>query len=176
MSLEGQKATQIAHECLPNPSGSTFVAILFLKNHLKKLFSVYLKTMHTRTMGDLEKEMAAKLWWKQLLENALWCMMSTIFARGLTEINSFSFKSNLLTEIYKHFKISFGTGTAKSDILQKITEMVVKCSCAVEKIVAKETRRRKTTLNRSVCTLPIITHFSSAGSLWIHCRSGKSPA
>ena len=26
--------------------------------------------MHTRTMGNLEKEMAAKLWWKQLLANA----------------------------------------------------------------------------------------------------------
>ena len=38
---------------------------------MKKLVSVYLKTMHTRTMGNLEKEMAAKLWWKQLLANAL---------------------------------------------------------------------------------------------------------
>ena len=72
--------------------------------------------------------------------------------------HSFSFKSNLLREIYRHFEISFGTRTTKS-------EMVVECSCAVKKIVAKDTRRRKTTLNRSVCTLPIISHFSSAGSL-----------
>ena len=80
-------------------------------------------------------------------------------------INQLFFKSNLLREIYKHFEISFGTRTTKSDLLQKITEMVVECSCAVKKIVAKDTRRRKTTLNRSVCTLPIISHFSSAGSL-----------
>ena len=103
----------------------------------------------------------------------VWCR--TIFARRLTEINSFSFKSNLLREIYKHFEISFGTRTTKSD-LQKITEMVVECSCAVWKIVARDARRRKTTLNRSVYTLPIITHFFSAGSPWIHCPSGKSPA
>ena len=68
-------------------------------------------------------------------------------------------------EIYKHFEISFGTRTSKSDVLQKITEMVVECSGAVKKIVAKDARRRKTTLNRSVYTLPVITHFSSAGSL-----------
>ena len=79
--------------------------------------------------------------------------------------HSFSFKSNLLREIYRHFEISFGTRITKSDLLYKITEMVVECSCAVKKIVAKDTRRRKTTLNRSVCTLPIISHFSSAGSL-----------
>ena len=54
--------------------------------------------------------------------------------------HSFSFKSNLLREIYRHFEISFGTRTTKSDLLKKITEMVVECSCAVKKIVAKDTR------------------------------------
>ena len=41
VSLEGQKATQIAHECLPKPSGSTFVAICFLtKSFEKSIFGV----------------------------------------------------------------------------------------------------------------------------------------
>ena len=31
--------------------------------------------------------------------------------------HSFSFKSNLLREIYRHFEISFGTRTTKSDLL-----------------------------------------------------------
>ena len=61
--------------------------------------------------------------------------------RWLTEINYFSFKSNLLG-------ISFGTRTSKSDLLQKVTEMVVECSCLVKKIVGKDWRRRKTTLPR----------------------------
>ena len=113
-------------------------------------------------MRDLEKEMAAKLWWKQLLPNVLWCMCEMAHRN-----HSFSFKSNLLG-------ISFGTRTSKSDLLQKITKMVVECSCVVKKIVGKDARRRKTTLPRWVCTLPIITHFSSAGSLWIHNLSGKS--
>ena len=71
----------------------------------------------------------------------------------------------MLREIYKHFEISFGTRTTKSHLLQKITEMVVECSFAVKTIFAKDARRRKTTLNRSVYTLPVIAHFSSAGSL-----------
>ena len=37
--------------------------------------------------------------------------------------------------------------------------MVVECSCVVEKIAGKDATRRKTTLPRSLCTLPIITHF-----------------
>ena len=90
-----------------------------------------------------------------------------VCARWLTEINSFSFKSNLLG-------ISFGTRTSKSDLLQKITKMVVECSCVAKKIVGKDARRRKTTLPWWVCTLPIITHFFSADSLWIHNLSGKS--
>ena len=70
-------------------------------------------------------------------------MMSTIFARRVTEINFFSFKSNLLREIYEHFEIPFGTRTTKSDVLQNITEMVVECSCAVKKIVTKDARRKR---------------------------------
>ena len=74
----------------------------------------------------------------------------------------FSFKSNLLREFYKHFEISFGTKTLKYDLLQKITEIVVECSCVVKKIVGKDASRRKTALPRPVCTLSLITHFSSA--------------
>ena len=37
--------------------------------------------------------------------------------------------------------------------------MIVECSCVVEKIAGKDATRRKTTLPRSVCTLPIIIHF-----------------
>ena len=59
-----------------------------------------------------------------------------MFARWLTEINSFSFKSYLLREIYKHFVISVGSRTSKSD-LQKITEMVVECSCVVKRLSEK---------------------------------------
>ena len=68
-------------------------------------------------------------------------LISDICVRWLTEINSFSFKSNLLG-------ISFGTRTSNSDLLQKITKMIVECSCVVKKIVGKDTRRRKTTLPR----------------------------
>ena len=50
--------------------------------------------------------------------------------------------------IYKLSEILFGTRTSKSDLLQKITEMVVECSCVVKKIVGKDARRRKTTLPR----------------------------
>ena len=84
-------------------------------------------------------------------------MMSTIFARWLTEINSFSFKSNLL-------EISFGTRTLNSDLLQKITETVVECSCVVKKIVGKDAIEKKENDSTSVSLYPAY-YFSSAASL-----------
>ena len=172
---EGQKARNTDRtriftkaEWFKSTSLTIFVAIFYTQS--------FEKPNITKTMGNLEKEMAAKLWWKQLLPNVLWCMMSTIFARWLTEIKSFFLQKQFPLGNLQVFEISFGTRTSKSDLLQKITEMVVEGSCVVKSIVGKDATRRKTTLPRWVCTLPIITHFSSARSLWIHCPSGKSPA
>ena len=87
-------------------------------------------------MRDLEKK------WQGSYGGNNCCQTSSdICARWLTEINSFSFKSNLLG-------ISFGTRTSSSDLLQKITKMIVECSCVVKKIVGKDARRRQTTLPR----------------------------
>ena len=87
-------------------------------------------------MRDLEKK------WQGSYGGNNCCQTSSdICARWLAEINSLSFKSNLLG-------ISFGTRTSNSDLLQKRTKMIVECSCVVKKIVRKDARRRKTTLPR----------------------------
>ena len=44
--------------------------------------------------------------------------------------------------------VQTSSDVSKSDLLQKITKMVVECSCVGKKIVGKEARRRKTTLPR----------------------------
>ena len=41
-----------------------------------------------------------------------------------------SFKCKMLKEICKHFEIPFNTRNSKSELLQKITEMVAECSCS----------------------------------------------
>ena len=41
-----------------------------------------------------------------------------------------SFKCKMLKEICKHFEIPFNTRNSKSQLLQKITEMVAECSCS----------------------------------------------
>ena len=41
-----------------------------------------------------------------------------------------SFKCKMLKEICKHFEIPFNTRSSKSELLQKITEMVAECSCS----------------------------------------------
>ena len=41
-----------------------------------------------------------------------------------------SFKCKMLREICKHFEIPFNTRNSKSELLQKITEMVAECSCS----------------------------------------------
>ena len=41
-----------------------------------------------------------------------------------------SFKCKMLKEICKHFEIPFSTRSSKSELLQKITEMVAECSCS----------------------------------------------
>ena len=41
-----------------------------------------------------------------------------------------SFKCKMLKEICKHFEIPFNTRNSKSELLQKITEMVEECSCS----------------------------------------------
>ena len=41
-----------------------------------------------------------------------------------------SFKCKMLKEICKHFEIPFNTRNSKSELLQKISEMVAECSCA----------------------------------------------
>ena len=41
-----------------------------------------------------------------------------------------SFKCKMLKQICKHFEIPFNTRNSKSELLQKITEMVAECSCS----------------------------------------------
>ena len=52
MSLEGQKATQIADERLPKPSGSSFVAICFLTKSFEKIIFGVLKDYAYKDDGE----------------------------------------------------------------------------------------------------------------------------
>ena len=52
MSLEGQKATQIADERLPKPNGSSFVAICFLTKPFEKIIFGVLKDYAYKDDGE----------------------------------------------------------------------------------------------------------------------------
>ena len=130
MSLEGQKATQIADERLPKPNGSSFVAICFLTKSFEKIIFGVLKDYAYKDDGEPGERNGSKAV-VEAIAGKRPLMYDEYNLCEKAHINQLFFKSNLLREIYKHFEILFGTRTTKSDLLQKITELVVECSCAV---------------------------------------------
>ena len=67
-----------------------------------------------------------------LFDKGDWASMCDVFnlCEMANENKLSSFKCKMLKEICKHFEIPFNTRNSKSELLQKITEMVAECSCS----------------------------------------------